>query len=55
MFKPSSEIIVKASFTMSSNENFKNQKHHIAANGEAVVSRQELEIMDWKLLNKKEN
>lgn len=49
MFKPSSEIIVKASFTISPNENFKNKKHHIAANGEALVSKQELDIYEYLL------
>ncbi len=49
MFKPSSEIIVKASFTLSPNENFKNIKVHIAANGEGVVSKQELEIYEYLL------
>ena len=49
MFKPSNEIIVKASFTLSPNENFKNIKHHVAANGEGLVSKQELEIYGYLL------
>lgn len=49
MFKPSSEIIVKADFIMSPNQNFKNIKHHVAVNGEGLVSKQELEIYEFLL------
>ncbi|MCB9194878.1 MAG: hypothetical protein H6598_01460 [Flavobacteriales bacterium] len=49
MFKPSSEIKIKAKFTLSSNVNFKQEKKWIACNGEALVSKQELEIYEYLL------
>lgn len=49
MFKPSEEIIVRARFDLSSNPNFKREKKWIACNGEALVSRQELEIYEFLL------
>lgn len=48
-FKPSNEIIIKAEYTLSSNQNNKRHKHHIAANGEMLVSKQELHIYNYLL------
>jgi len=48
-FKPTSEIIVKADYTLSSNPNNKRLKQHMAANGEMLVSKQELQIYNFLL------
>lgn len=49
MFKPSEEIRVKAKFTLSTNPKHKKVKTWIACNGEALVSKQELEIYEYLL------
>ncbi len=46
-FKPTSEIIVRADYTLSSNPNNKRLKQHMAANGEMLVSKQELHIYNF--------
>lgn len=49
MFKPSEEIKIKAQFILSSNTRHKKAKKWIACNGEALVSRQELQIYEFLL------
>jgi hypothetical protein len=44
MFKPTDEIRVKAQFVLSTNPNFQSEKKWIAANGEKLVSHQELDL-----------
>ena len=43
-FKPTEEILVKATYELTENTNFKVNKIHVAANGERLVSKQELQI-----------
>mgnify|MGYP005745411517 CR=1 FL=1 len=49
MFKPSEEIIVRATYDLSPNTKYKSEKKWIACNGEALVSRQELQIYEYLL------
>ncbi|MCB9189519.1 MAG: hypothetical protein H6599_09605 [Flavobacteriales bacterium] len=49
MFKPSEEIIIRSAFTLSSNPKHKRVKKWIACNGEALASRQELQIYEFLL------
>ena len=48
-FKPSQEIVIKAEYTLSTNTNNRRHKHHVAANGELLVSKQELQIYNYLL------
>jgi hypothetical protein len=48
-FKPTSEIVVKADYTLCTNPNNKRLKHNLAANGEMLVSKQELQIYNLLL------
>ena len=52
MFKPSEEIIVRAEYDLSPNTKHKGEKKWIACNGEALVSRQELQIYEYLLEQK---
>ncbi|CAG5084191.1 hypothetical protein [Parvicella tangerina] len=49
MFKPSEEIHIKAAYTLSTNLKHKHAKKWIASNGEALVSKQELQIYEYLL------
>lgn len=49
MFKPSEEIVIRAKYDLSQNTKYKSEKKWIACNGEALVSRQELQIYELLL------